>query len=109
MNQELSIYLICFLKFNMAVLPLHTPNMNPSIISITHSARSRNGDRILSRIKFIQVIVEELSGDRVRRRDQQVNRNRNRLVHLERGKQRNCMVCTRPNIQSRASTICFNR
>ena len=68
--------------------------------------QNTDGDRILSRIKFIQVIVEELSGDRVRRRDQQVNRNRNRLVHLERGKQRNCIVCTRPNIRSRASTIC---
>ena len=41
MNQELSIYLICFLKFNIAVMPVHTHDMNPFITSITYSARSR--------------------------------------------------------------------
>ena len=41
MNQELSVYLICFLKFNIAVMPVHTHGMNPSITPITYCARSR--------------------------------------------------------------------
>lgn len=38
MNQELSIYLICFLQFNIAVMPVHTHDINPCI---TYSARSQ--------------------------------------------------------------------
>ena len=58
-------------------------------------------------IKFTQSIVQALSVDNVIRRHQRVNQgNRNILVRFGKGKQRNCILCTTPNIRSRAITIC---
>ena len=51
-------------------------------------------------------IVQALSVDNVIRRHQRVNQgNRNRQVRFGKGKQRNCILCTTPNIRSRAITI----
>jgi hypothetical protein len=44
---------------------------------------------------------------KVFRPPQRVNQgNRNRLVRFGKGKQRNCILCTTPNIRSRTITIC---
>ena len=57
--------------------------------------------------KVPQSIVQALSVDNVIRRCQRVNQdNRNRFVRFGKGKQRNCILCTTPNICSRAITIC---